>query len=234
VAIQAAATAALKTRQEKLMADARSVLRALQGWGSIRDQADWNKAVEDADKGLDRGLFLLERLGAERYLDPQLMAVLLVLRRRLVDETGAHTALEYMLIDSAVMAYYHQLKINGWIGNFSALLESEFFGKESLTAKLKGYYGSDNVRGLRVEDIVHRLGEELFPLLDRANRLMLRNLKALHELKLPPHPNVTIEQAAQVNVAQQQVNAMPRSAGQRQGRSTGRGVADTDRSWPCT
>jgi hypothetical protein len=120
-----------------------------------------------------------------------------------------------MLIDSAVLAYYHQLRINGWVGDFSALLENEFFGKETLTAKLKGYYGSDNVRGLRAEDIVHRLGEELFPLLDRANRLMLRNLKALHELKLPPQPNVTIGQAAQVNVAQQQVNAMPRSRDQR-------------------
>jgi hypothetical protein len=109
------------------------------------------------------------------------------------------------------MAYYHQLRINGWIGNFSALLESEFFGKQTLTAKLKGCYGSDEVRGLRVENIVHRLGEELFPLLDRANRLMLRNLKMVHDLKLRPQPNVTIEQAAQVNVAQQQVNAMARS-----------------------
>jgi hypothetical protein len=44
------------------------------------------------------------------------MAVLLVLRRRLVDETGARTALEFMLIDSAVMAYYHQLRIMGGSG----------------------------------------------------------------------------------------------------------------------
>jgi hypothetical protein len=44
---------------------------------------------------------------------------------------------------------------------------------------------------------------------------MLRNLKALHELELPPQPNVTIGHAAQVNVAQLQVNAMPRSEGQR-------------------
>jgi len=102
------------------------------------------------------------------------------------------------------------VRINGWIGNFSALLESEFFGKESLTATLRGHYGADNIRGL-LEDVVHRLGEESFPLLDRANRLMLRNLKALHELKLPPQPNVTIGQAAQVNLARQQVNAMARS-----------------------
>jgi hypothetical protein len=44
---------------------------------------------------------------------------------------------------------------------------------------------------------------------------MLRNLKALYELKLPPQPNVTFGPARQVNVAQQQVNAMPRSGGQR-------------------
>jgi hypothetical protein len=55
--------------------------------------------VEDAAVGLDGGGFLLKRLGADRYLDRRLMAVQLVLRRRLVDETGARTALEYMLID---------------------------------------------------------------------------------------------------------------------------------------
>jgi hypothetical protein len=38
---------------------------------------------------------------------------------------------------------------------------------------------------------------------------MLRNLKALHEVKLPPQPNVTIGQAAQVNVALHQINAVP-------------------------
>jgi hypothetical protein len=198
-------------------------LRALQGRGSIRDQADWEKAVDDADAGLDNGGFLLERLGAERYFDPQLMAVLLVLRRRLVDETGAHTALEFMLIDSAVLAYHHEPRIDGWIGNFSALLENEFFGKESLTAPAEELSRDGQcpwtARG------GHRpspWGRD-FPLLDRANRLMLRNLEALHELKLPPQPNVTIGQAGQVNVAQQQVNAIPRSGGQPHRTLTSRG-----------
>jgi hypothetical protein len=44
---------------------------------------------------------------------------------------------------------------------------------------------------------------------------MLRNREALHKLKLPPQPSVSIGQAAQVNVAQQQVNAMPRARGER-------------------
>lgn len=40
---------------------------------------------------------------------------------------------------------------------------------------------------------VQRLSEELFPLLDRANRFMLRNLKALRALKQLPAPNVNTE-----------------------------------------
>ena len=50
----------------------------------------------------DRGAFLIERLGAERYLDPPLMAVLLTLRRQLIDEEGATTAAEMMMVDCAV------------------------------------------------------------------------------------------------------------------------------------
>lgn len=208
-ASQAAYVAALTQRREQLIQEARAVFRAVEGWSAIQDRDDWEREVLAADDGLESGGFLLDRLGAERYVDPQLTAVLLVLRRRLVQETSANTAAEYLLIDSIVLAYYHQIRINGWIGNFSALLEREFFGNgPTLTAKLQGHYGADTVRGLTVEDIVHRLGEELFPLLDRANRLMLRNLKALHALKLPAAPSVSIGQAGQVNVGQHQVNAV--------------------------
>jgi hypothetical protein len=71
----------------------------------------------------------------------QRMAVLLTLRR-LVDEHGAATAAELMLIDSVVLAYYHQLRINGWIGDLSIWLEREFFGHDkTLTAKFRDYYG---------------------------------------------------------------------------------------------
>ena len=44
---------------------------------------------------------------------------------------------------------------------------------------MEHHYGRDvRVRGLTVEDIVERLTEQLMPLLDRSNRMMLRNLKA--------------------------------------------------------
>ena len=53
---------------------------------------------------------------------------------------------------------------------------------------------------------MRRLGEELLPLLDRANRMTIRTVKALAELQRGPAPAVAINQAGQVNVGAQQVN----------------------------
>jgi hypothetical protein len=196
----------LAERHKRLMTDARAVFRALEGWGTVKTQEDWEQTVQQAYQDFGSGRFLIDRLGGERFVDPPLMAVLITLRRRLIAEHGATTAAELMIIDSAVLSYYHLLRINGWIGNMAIWLESEFFRKESLSAKLKGYYGADTVRGLRVEDIVSQLVERLMPLLDRSSRMMLRNLKALRERRQEPLPSVNIGNAGQVNVGAQQVN----------------------------
>ncbi len=169
---------------------------------------------------------LLERLGAERYLDPPLMAVLLGLRRRLIEEHDAQTAAEFMLIDSAVLAFYHQLRVTGWIGDLSIWLEREFFGIEGPTARLKRRHGyaAEEIRGLKAEDIVEQLVERLMPLVDRSNRMLLRNLKALRAMREAPLSSVTIGSAGQVNVAAQQLNAAeaPRPTAEvRRGRRAG-------------
>jgi hypothetical protein len=142
-------------------------------------------------------------------VDPELIAALLVLRRKLIDEYGADSGADLMLIDMAMISYFHALRIGGWAGNFAILIEAEFFGKQGLSATFTDRYGrcNDKVRGLRVEDHVQRIGEELLPLLDRCNRMLIRNLKALQARRQPPSPNVSIGQAGQVNVAQTQVNA---------------------------
>lgn len=61
--------------------------------------------------------------------------------------------------------------------------------------------------GLVVEHLLERMREQLLPLLDRCNRMFIRNLRALQELRRGPAPVVAIGKAEQVNVAQQQVNA---------------------------
>jgi hypothetical protein len=199
----------LAERHQRLRTEARAAFRAMDGWAMVKSQDDWQATVLKAAEDLDRGGFLLDRLGAERHLDPELMAVLLVLRRRLIDEHGATGAAELMLIDVAVLSYYHTLRINGWIGNFAYLVESEFFGTSGPSASFQDRYGrgSHQINGLSVERHVERLGEQLLPLLDRCNRMMLRNLTALKTLREGPAPSVSIGRAGQVNVAGQQVNA---------------------------
>ena len=103
------------------------------------------------------------------------------LRRRLIEEHGATTAAELMMIDVAVLSYYHTLRINGWIGDLAQWLEGEFFSKGSLTVRPQNApadFGRrpDRLPPLWVEHIVERIREQLLPLLDRSNRVMLRNL----------------------------------------------------------
>jgi hypothetical protein len=199
----------LAERHERLARDAHASWRSMEGWAHVTTEAEWEAEVVQADEDFDSGQFLLSRLGAQRYLDPPLMAVLLRLRRRLIDEHGAVTAAEILMVDSVVLGYYHQMRVTGWIGDFSQWLEAEFFRKGSLGVRMledgDGRRGV-KIRGLTVEEIVERLAEKLMPLLDRSNRMMLRNLKALEARRQPPMPNVSIGQAGQVNVGAQQVN----------------------------
>src|SRR4051812_39279733 len=69
----------LAERQERLRADARAAWRAMDGWARVKDETDWVAMVDQAEEGLATGRFLIDRLGAERSLDPELMATLIVL-----------------------------------------------------------------------------------------------------------------------------------------------------------
>jgi len=199
----------LAERHKQMLGDARASWRAMDGWGTVRSQEDWERTAQQARDDYERGAFLIEQLGAERHLDPPLMAVLIALRRRLIEEHDARTAAELMIIDSIVLSYYHLLRVNGWIGNLAIWLEHEFFDTQGLTAKLRDRYGygAEAIRGLKAEDIVGQLVERLMPLLDRSNRMMLRNLKALQARRETAAPSVSIARAGQVNVAAQQLNA---------------------------
>jgi hypothetical protein len=103
------------------------------------------------------------------------------------------------------MTYYNALRVQGWLGDLAMLIEHEFFGQEGPSAKLRQKWGYQ-VEGLRVEDRLQRLAEQLMPLFERANRQLIRNLQALRTLRHGPPPAVAIGHAGQVNLAQQQIN----------------------------
>jgi len=87
--------------------------------------------------------------------------------------------------------------------------QPEIVSKDGLSVQLhdldRGKRGI-KVRGLRVEEIVERIVDKLMPLLDRSNRMMLRNLKALQDHRRPTMTSVNIGQAGHVNVAAVQTN----------------------------
>ena len=186
---------------EQLRRDARAAFR-VEGWQRIGSQEEWVKVCEESQEEYQSGQFLLERLGAERHLDPKLMATLLSLRRRLVAEWGITTAAETMLVDLAILGYYHALRVQGWVGDLALLIDHEFFGQASPARR-----GA----GLEVEDQVRRLGEHLMPLLDRANRVLIRNLKAIKELRQGPNPAIAIGRAEQVTFTNQQNGRVARN-----------------------
>ncbi len=59
------------------------------------------------------------------------------------------------------------------------------------------------------EEAVAQLGRDALPLLDRLNRMVLRNLKALRDLKTAPLA-LTVQNYGQLNVAHRQANLMQR------------------------
>jgi hypothetical protein len=180
-------------------------MRAFEGWGQIRTEAEWQAACEDARERYQSGRFVLERMGAERFLDPQLMATLWQLRQGLMEECGAESPTMTMIIDLAVMSYANALRVQGWIGNLALAIEQELFGEGSLTVKLRQRYGA-HFDGFAVEEALQRLRAQLLPLFERANRQLLQNLQALKRPQLGSPPMVAIGRAGQVNVAQQHVN----------------------------
>jgi hypothetical protein len=193
-----------REQYEQLRQDAQAIYRAVE-WHQVDGPEGWAETCAIAEKQHRSGRFLMERLGAERLLDPTLMAALWGLRQGLLADLGTATTADRMLVDMTVLAYHNALRVQGWIGSLALLVEHELFGDAGPAVKLRRQHGP--VEGLAVEDRLKRLGEVLLPLLDRANRMMIRNLKAIKELRQGPMPAVTVNQASQVNVASQQVNA---------------------------
>ena len=199
----------LAERHEKLRRSAQATSGAMQGWQGVDSPEHWAEIVEQADDDFNSGAFLVDRLGGERHLDPVLTAVVLGLRGRLIEENDITTAAEILIVDSVVISHYHFLRINAAMGNIVAWLESEFFGLDHLTAAIGGNDPRkvERVRGLRIEELVGQLVDKLMPMLERSNRMMLRNLQALRDQRRGPTPQVSIGSAGQVNVAAVQRNS---------------------------
>ncbi len=130
-----------RRQAEQLRQNARAVFRALQAWLGVGSQEEWLKVCEESQQEYESGQFLLERLGAERRLEPKLLATLLSLRRRLMAELGITTAAETMLVDLAILSYYHTVRAQRWIGDLALLAytgEAEHRDRSMVNAPIGG------------------------------------------------------------------------------------------------
>jgi hypothetical protein len=114
-----------------------------------------------------------------------------------------------MVIDLAVMTYANALRVQGWIGDLSLVIEHKLFAEESLTVMLRQRYGPQ-FDGFAVEEALQRLREQLLPLFERVNRQVLQHLQALQRPQHRGMPTVAIGRAANVSIAEQQLNIQRR------------------------
>jgi hypothetical protein len=225
-----AARQADQQRSKQLCHNARAVMRAFEGWGPIQTVEEWQRTCADARQRYESGRFLIERLGGERFLDPQCMATLWQLRQGLLEVSSVTSPAMTMVIDLAVMSYANALRIQGWIGDVALWIEHELFAENALKVKLRQQYGTQ-FDGFAVEEHLQRLREQLLPIFERMNRQVLQNLQALQRPTRGTFPAVAIGRAGQVHVAQQRVH-LRRNGGRASPADEPRGLTDASQTCP--
>lgn len=158
---------------QRLKDEAKALFGMVDGRPGVRSPREWEKLLEQAGDYIGNGRFIVRCLGAERYLDAETVAVLITLRQNLIAELDRPSAADLMMIDTAVVAYYNFLRVQGWIGNSSLVFEGELFGR----APLSEIHGE--TIGGRLRDQLERLSEVILPLQDRCQRMMTRALTHL-------------------------------------------------------
>ena len=201
----AAWVAERKAKGQALMQRARRTYAAVEGWGRIESEADWLALQQQTAEDWYAGAGLLRMLGGARYLEPERAALCLHLWRDFIDRYQPDGPAEYLVLAMAVLSFDHYLRVNSLVHNLEARLEDEFFSLRPLQTYGDTATYTVTVRGLRVEEIAARLGNEALPWLDRLNRQVLRNLKAMRELRGPALP-LTVANYGQLNVGQTQTN----------------------------
>lgn len=157
----------------KLKDQARAIYGQVNGRPGVRSPREWEKLLEKAGDEIGNGKFIVRQLGAERYLDPKTVAVLITLRQNLLREIPNLSAADIMMVDAALVGYFNMLRVQGWIGNLSLVVERGLFGQ----APLNEVYAEQTAKDL--EKRLRHLSETILPLQDRAHKMMTKSIAVL-------------------------------------------------------
>jgi hypothetical protein len=156
---------------------------AMARWEEIKETAR-----EEARSG-HRGAMVVERCGGS----PWQLAQFLALRQELLDDWQPRNGIERQLLETLAQAQTAQ---EHWL---RVLLTRSMLDAEIKGVRLnKGQWEPPRVSGFQAV-------EQAGAMVDRFNRIFLRTLRALRDLRRGPQP-VFVQNAGQVNVGQQQVN----------------------------
>lgn len=174
---------------------AQGLFTALKGRTGIRTPEEMDKVLERTRVDFDTGAFLVERLGASRYLDPELTCVLIRLRNDLLAEIGNPTASDMMHVDMAILAYRNSLRLQSLINSVLLETERQLFGQTTLAEAVGQTEASE------VKRLLEEAEQKLFPLLEKSQRMMNRALDQVSSRdRGGPRANVSIGIAGQVNL----------------------------------
>lgn len=171
-------------------------------WANIKTQDEWNEAKKSSLKDYFSGSFLVESIGGAKNNRPALVAVLLQLRLGWIEEYELTTIPELIVLDFALLSYYHYLRVNDVIGNLEWVVNLEFFEQENPKVKYDKHYSPKEFSS---EEHVKKMTDALLPSLDRFNKMFLRNLKALRDLKRS-NMVLNIGNVNQLNIGEKQIN----------------------------
>ena len=160
-------------------------------WAGIKTQEDFDKLRHESAEDYRNGGFFLSRIGRYRAVDPLLTGTLLNLRETWIREYEVTTIPEFILVDMALASYFHFLRLNEAVNNLMASMEWGVFVSDFLHPS--------------VTETTQRLIQVLGPVLEQYNRMFIRNLKAMRDLKRG-NIQLNIGNIGQMNIADQQIN----------------------------
>jgi hypothetical protein len=192
----------LKNKQfKRLQNEAQAIFRTVQGLPGISTPQQWDELLEKTGCNIKNGQFLLERLGAKRYLDPELMAALALMRGQLLSEIENPTASDMMLADTAIIAYRHMLRLQGWMDSICLVVERDLFGQAPLN-EMHGFTIGD-----KLEKQIGSLENQILPLMHKNQKMLMSALNQLNTRQGRPAGNtVSVNRAQQVNVGSAIIN----------------------------
>jgi len=79
----------LNIQHQELRDQAQALFAAVKGRRGVYRDEDWQRVFQEAKADYRSGRFLLQQLGAERYLEPELMATLSQLRQELLADVDS-------------------------------------------------------------------------------------------------------------------------------------------------